>query len=103
VDDEHREASHAPISKAILLMRRWTIQHVQQILDGHAPAWYALKQNMFSDQLMVGCRFVNGLAKRIGDGSERFCILTSDGEPQCVGIFKQHCNGSWTTSLPALA
>lgn len=84
-------------------MRHWAIHRLQKDLGVHAPAWDALKQRLFSAHPMLGSRFVNGLLKHFGDGSERLCVLTAHGEPQAMGIFKPRSPGIWVTFLPAQA
>lgn len=81
-------------------MRSWTLHHLQRTLGEHASAWDALQQRLYIGHPMLDSRFVNGLLKHFGDGSECLCILTVDGLPQAMCLLKPRGLVIWQTFLP---
>lgn len=84
-------------------MSRWSIQKLDGTLGAHALAWDALNQKRFQANPMLDSRFVNGLLRHFGDGSERLCVLQADGAAQAMCLLKPRGLGLWTTFLPAQA
>jgi CelD/BcsL family acetyltransferase involved in cellulose biosynthesis len=84
-------------------MPSWRIIKLDGTLGAHAAAWDALNQRQFQSNPMLDSRFVGGLLRHFGDGSERLCVLQADGEPQAMCLLRPKGLGIWTTFLPAQA
>lgn len=84
-------------------MPHWSIIKLNGTLGAHAAAWDALNQRQFQANPMLDSRFVDGLLRHFGDGSERLCVLQTDGEPQAMCLLRPKALGIWTTFLPAQA
>ncbi|MBK9574242.1 MAG: GNAT family N-acetyltransferase [Rhodoferax sp.] len=84
-------------------MPPWSIIKLDGTLGAHAAAWDALNQRQFQSNPMLDSRFVDGLLRHFGDGSERLCVLEADGEPQAMCLLRPKALGVWTTFLPAQA
>jgi CelD/BcsL family acetyltransferase involved in cellulose biosynthesis len=84
-------------------MPSWRIIKLDGTLGAHALAWDALNQRDFQSNPMLDSRFVDGLLRHFGDGSERLCVLQADAEPQAMCLLKPKGFGIWTTFLPAQA
>jgi CelD/BcsL family acetyltransferase involved in cellulose biosynthesis len=84
-------------------MSRWSITKLDGTLGPHALAWDALNQALFHGNPMLDSRFVNGLLRYFGDGTERLCVLQADGAPRAMCLLRPKGVGLWTTFLPAQA
>lgn len=84
-------------------MSRWNIIKLDGTLGTHALAWDALNQRLFQGNPMLDSRFVNGLLRHFGDGSERLCMLGGEGAPQAMCLLRPKGLGLWTTFLPPQA
>lgn len=84
-------------------MTGWRVTRLDKGLGEHSPAWDALNQTLFNNHPMLQSRFVDGLLRHFGDGSEHLCMLTSNGVTQAMCLLKPGKLGIWSTFLPSQA
>ncbi len=84
-------------------MTHWQVTRLHKSLGEHAPAWDALNQKSFDGHPLLDSRFVDGLLQHFGDGSERLCVLTRDGQPEAMCILVPKGFGLWRSFLPSQA
>jgi CelD/BcsL family acetyltransferase involved in cellulose biosynthesis len=84
-------------------MHRWTIHRLQHGLGDHAAEWDALNTRLFNAHPMLDSRFVDGLLKHFGNGTEHLCIQASNGVPQAMCLLQPKRLGIWATFLPSQA
>lgn len=85
------------------MMPHWTVHRLANDLGQHAAAWDALNQRLFGSHALLDSRFVGGLLKHFGTGTERLCVLESDGEPQAMCLLRPKGFGVWSSFLPMQA
>jgi hypothetical protein len=84
-------------------MARWKIHRLTRTLGTHALAWDALNTRLFNAHPMLESRFVDGLLKHFGNGSERLCVLEKNGAPEAMCLLQPGKLGIWHTFLPSQA
>lgn len=84
-------------------MTHWQVTRLNKGLGEQATAWDALNQRSFDSHPMLDSRFVDGLLQHFGDGSERLCVFTRDGQPEAMCILVPKGFGLWRTFLPSQA
>lgn len=83
--------------------RLWQVKRLSNSLGDQAEAWDALNQALYEGHPMLDSRFVNGLLKHFGNGSEHLCVLTSNGTPEAMCLLRSKGLGKWVTFLPSQA
>ena len=84
-------------------MPHWTVHRLANDLGQHAAAWDALNQRLFGSHALLDSRFVGGLLKHFGAGTERLCVLEPEGEPQAMCLLRPNGFGVWSSFLPMQA
>lgn len=84
-------------------MPHWTVHRLLADLGQHAMAWDALNQRLYGGHALLDSRFVGGLLQHFGNGTERLCVLESEGEPQAMCILRPNGFGVWSSFLPVQA
>lgn len=82
---------------------RWRIHHLNRSLNDFADSWDRLNQRSLAGHPMQDSRFIDGMLRHFGDGSEYLCHLEKDGEPIGVCLLKRARPGVWRSFLPAQA
>jgi len=83
--------------------RQWQISRLENGLGEHALAWDALNRRLFNSHALLDSRFVDGLLKHFGNGSEHLCALVSNGEHEAMCILRPKSFGIWASFLPSQA
>lgn len=89
---------HGPSAK-----ERWQILGLNGSMTGFAAQWDGLNQRLQAGHPMLDSRFVNGLLRYFGEGTESLCQLERDGCPVAMCILKRARPGVWASFLPAQA
>lgn len=84
-------------------MARWQIHRLTRALGAHTEAWDALNARLFNTHPMLQSRFIDGLLKHFGTGSEHLCVFESNGRPDAMCILQRGRLGIWQTFLPSQA
>jgi CelD/BcsL family acetyltransferase involved in cellulose biosynthesis len=81
----------------------WTIHRLQNSLGEHAAMWDSLNQRLFNSHPMLDSRFVDGLLRQFGKGTERLCVLHEGDTAQIMCLLRPKFLGVWETFLPSQA
>lgn len=84
-------------------MAGWSMIRLDGTLGSHAQAWDDLNQRRFQANPMLDSRFVNGLLRYFGDGSERLFVMDDQDGAGAMCLLKPKGLGIWTTFLPSQA
>lgn len=84
-------------------MKRWTVVQVNGSLREYANDWDQLRRQLFSANPMLSSRFVDGMLRHFGDGTEHLCIFGSRNTPLAMCLVKPRGPGIWATFLPSQA
>ena len=85
------------------MTHHWTVTRLTQGLGEQARAWDAQNRRLFNANPMIHSRFVDGLLKHFGNGSEHQCILERGDEQAAMRLIRPRGLGVWTTFLPSQA
>lgn len=85
------------------MTNHWQVIRLSNSLGDHAAAWDALNQHLYQNHPLLDSRFVNGLLKYFGNGTEHLCVLTSNGAPEAMCLLRPQGLGTWASFLPSQA
>ena len=83
------------------MMPKWTVHRLNNGLGEHAVAWDDHNLRLFNAHPMLDSRFVDGLLKHFGDGTERLCVMHINGQRQAMCLLRPKGFGVWATFLPS--
>ena len=84
-------------------MTDWVVVHLEDGLGDHAAQWDRLNQRAFGGNVYLSSRFVEGLLRNFGDGTEYLCMHRVDGEANGMCILRRQGRFVWASFLPKQA